>query len=248
MHRLKPILRHDDCHAVNWPFVFQIKFMSSKPTETLVPAMPAVQSISLSIAALRGQRVILDADLATLYGVETKRFNEQVKRNAARFPVDFMFQLTGEESDSLRSQIATLKSGRGQHRKYLPYVFTEHGAIMAAMVLNSPRAVEVSVYVVRAFVRLREAAVLHKDLAERLSSLEEKTESLAMSQDTFSRNTRNQLRQVFDALRELTTPPESLTPPKRPIGFVPQEDKGRKDKAKNAGAVKALKKAAGKVG
>jgi hypothetical protein len=102
------------------------------------------------------------------------------------------------------------------------YVFTEHGAIMAAMVLGSPRAVEVSVYVVRAFVRLREAAVLHQDLAERLSSLEEKTESLAMSHDTFSRNTRAQLKQVFDALRELTTPPE---PAKRPIGFVTHQDK-----------------------
>ena len=201
----------------------------------VVPTAPAVESISLSIAALRGQRVILDSDLAALYGVETKRFNEAVKRNAARFPADFMFQLTAEESDSLRSQIATLKTGRGQHRKYLPYVFTEHGAIMAAMVLNSPRAVEVSVYVVRAFVRLREAAVLHKDLADRLSSLEEKTEALAMSHDTFSRNTRNQLRQVFDALRELTIPPD---PPKRPIGFITPEDKPSKpsgSKAKTTG-------------
>lgn len=103
------------------------------------------------------------------------------------------------------------------------------------MVLNSPRAVEVSVYVVRAFVRLREAAVLHKDLADRLSSLEEKTEALAMSHDTFSRNTRNQLRQMFDALRELTMPPD---PPKRPIRFVTQEDKPGKPssaKAKAAG-------------
>jgi hypothetical protein len=190
---------------------------------------PAIQSISLAITALRGQRVILDSELAALYGVETKRFNEAVKRNAARFPADFMFQLSTDESDSLRSQFATLKTGRGQHRKYLPYVFTEHGAIMAAMVLNSPRAVEVSVYVVRAFVRLREAAVLHKDLAERLSSLEEKTEALAMSHDTFSRNTRNQLRQVFDALRELTIPAEL---PKRPIGFVTQEDKKDKPTSK----------------
>ncbi len=205
----------------------------------VVSTAPAVESISLSIAALRGQRVILDADLAALYGVETKRFNEAVKRNAARFPVDFMFQLTAEESDSLRSQIATLKTGRGQHRKYLPYVFTEHGAIMAAMVLNSPRAVEVSVYVVRAFVRLREAAVQHKDLAERLSSLEEKTESLAMQHDTFSRNTRAQLRQVFEALRELMTPSEQ---PKRPIGFVTHEDK--KDKPGKPTGVKA--KVAGK--
>jgi ORF6N domain len=200
----------------------------------VVPTAPAVESISLSIAALRGQRVILDGDLAALYGVETKRFNEAVKRNGARFPADFMFQLTAEEADSLRSQFATLKTGRGQHRKYLPYVFTEHGAIMAAMVLNSPRAVEVSVYVVRAFVRLREAAVIHKDLAEQLSSLEEKTESLAMQHDTFSRNTRAQLKQVFDALRELMTPPEPPPPPKRPIGFVPQDDKSKPKAGKGA--------------
>jgi ORF6N domain len=205
----------------------------------VVSTAPAVESISLSIAALRGQRVILDADLAALYGVETKRFNEAVKRNAARFPADFMFQLTAEESDSLRSQFATLKTGRGQHRKYLPYVFTEHGAIMAAMVLASPRAVEVSVYVVRAFVRLREAAVLHKDLAERLASLEEKTESLAMSHDTFSRNTRAQLRQVFDALRELTTPPEPPAQPKRPIGFVTPQDKPSKPASSKSKAIKA---------
>jgi len=202
-----------------------------------VSTTPAVESISLSIASLRGQRVILDADLAALYGVETKRFNEQVKRNSARFPADFMFQLTAVEFDSLRSQFATSNAGRGG-RRYFPYAFTEHGAMMAAMVLNSPRAVEVSVYVVRAFVRLREAAVLHKDLADRLSSLEEKTESLAMSHDTFSRNTRNQLRQVFDALRELTIPPE---PPKRPIGFITHEDK--KDSPKGATAGRAKKSA-----
>ena len=200
----------------------------------VMPVAPAVESISLSIAALRGQRVILDSDLAALYGVETKRFNEQVKRNAARFPVDFMFQLTPEESDSLRSQIATLKTGRGQHRKYLPYVFTEHGAIMAAMVLNSPRAVEVSVYVVRAFVRLREAALQHKDLAQQLAELQDKTESLAMSHDTFSRNTRAQLKQVFDALRELTIPSEPPPPPKRPIGFVTQDDKSKPKASKRA--------------
>ena len=189
---------------------------------------PAIQSISLAITALRGQRVILDSDLAALYGVETKRFNEQIKRNGARFPVDFMFQLTPEEFDSLRSQFATLKTGRGQHRKYLPYAFTEHGAIMAAMVLASPRAVQVSVYVVRAFVRLRQAASLHEDLAKRLAELEMKTESIELSHDTFSRNTRAQLKQVFDAIRELMTPPE---PSKRPIGFVPPQDKSKGPKA-----------------
>jgi hypothetical protein len=139
----------------------------------------------------------------------------------------------------LRSQFATLKTGRGQHRKYLPYAFTEHGAIMAAMVLASPRAVQVSVYVVRAFVRLREAALQHKDLAKRLSSLEEKTESLAMQHDTFSRNTRVQLRQVFEALRELTVPPE---PAKRPIGFVQPEEKKNKPTSKARSKATARKR------
>lgn len=187
------------------------------------PQLLASESISLRIALVRGQRVIVDADLATLYGVETKRFNEAVKRNLARFPADFMFQLTGEEFKALRSQFATSNDqgpGRGG-RRYAPRVFTEHGALMAATVLNSPRAVEVSIHVVRAFVRLRELAASHADLAQRLDELEQKTEALAMSHDTFSRNTRNQLRQVFDALRELTTPPD---PPKRPIGFVHSDD------------------------
>ena len=151
-----------------------------------------------------------------------------VKRNAARFPQDFTFQLTAEEFDSLRSQFATLKTGRGQHRKCQLYVFTKHGAIMAAMVLNTPRAVEVSVYVVRAFVRLRQAATLHEDLSKRLAELEMKTESPDMQHNTFSRNTRNQLRHVFDALRELAgkvTPIEPSPTPKRSIGFVHPEDK-----------------------
>jgi phage regulator Rha-like protein len=220
--------------------------MSTQANTATAPAVPAVESISLSIATLRGQRVILDSDLAALYGVETKRFNEAIKRNGARFPADFMFQLQAAESDSLRSQFATLKTGRGQHRKYQPYVFTEHGAIMAAMVLNSPRAVEVSIYVVRAFVRLREAALLHKDLAARLQEIEERTERLEMNHDAFSRNTRAQLKQVVEALRELTTPPE---PHKRPIGFVTPQDKPTpKAKAKAVStakktvAVKAVRK------
>ena len=177
---------------------------------------------------MRNQRVILDTDLAALYEVETKRFNEAVRRNLTKFPADFMFQLTAEEWAALRSQSATLNAagtGRGQHRKYLPYAFTEHGAIMAANLLSSPRAVEVSVYVVRAFVRLRELAVTHGDLAKRLAELEDKTEAVAMNHETFSRNTRNQLKQVFDALRELMTPPD---PPKRPIGFVTHDDKSKK--------------------
>ncbi len=118
-------------------------------------ALP-VQNIDRAILKLRGQRVILDVELAALYGVTTKRLNEQIRRNRDRFPADFVFQLTLEEVNSLRSQFATLKIGRGQHRKYLPYVFTEHGAIMAATVLNSSHAVEMIIHIVRAFVQLRE--------------------------------------------------------------------------------------------
>jgi ORF6N domain len=118
--------------------------------------------------------VVIDADLAALYGVETKRFNEAVKRNLAKFPVDFMFALTQEEWASPRSQFATLDAGRGRHRKYLPHAITEHGALMAATILNSPRAVDVAIYVVRAFVRLREMALTHGDLAQRRGELEAK--------------------------------------------------------------------------
>jgi ORF6N domain len=186
--------------------------------------LPAADAITLRIATVRGQRVILDSDLAALYGVETKRFNEAVKRSLAKFPPDFMFALSQEEWGALRSQFATLDAGRGRHRKYLPYAFTEHGAIMAATLLNSPRAIEVSVYVVRAFVRMREAMIAHNGLAARLTELEAKTESLALSHDT----TRAQLKQVFDALRALMAPPDPPTPPKRPIGFVTPPDTAKK--------------------
>jgi hypothetical protein len=201
--------------------------MSTAPhSNALTDALPALQSIGLAITVLRSQRVILDADLAELYGVETKRFNEAVKRNVEKFPPDLMFELSAEEFSNLRSQFATSSLIAKKHggRRYAPRVFTEHGALMAAMVLNSPRAVQVSLYVVRAFVRLREAAVQHKDLAQQLAELQDKTESLAMSHETFSRNTRNQLKQVFDTLRELMTPPE---PHKRPIGFVHSEDSAK---------------------
>lgn len=190
---------------------------------TLLP----LESITHRILMLRGQKVLLDSDLATLYDVPTKRFNEQVKRNLERFPADFMFQLTEEEWESLRSQIATLKSGRGQHRKYMPYAFTEHGAIMAATILNSPRATEVSVYVVRAFVKLREVLASNAELAKRLDDLEQSTEAKAMQHDIFARNTRVQLKQVFDAIRELMTPPEPTK--KRPIGFITGDENPKKN-------------------
>src|SRR6266436_2745255 len=118
--------------------------MGGRASESRGSVVP-IERIESRILLVRGHKVLLDGDLAALYEVSTKRFNEQVRRNAARFPEDFMFQLSAEEWDSLRSQFATLKTGRGQHRKYLPYVFTEHGAIMAATILDSPRAVEINV-------------------------------------------------------------------------------------------------------
>jgi ORF6N domain len=165
-----------------------------KKAETTVAANVASQ-----IRIVRGQRVLLDSDLAALYGVTTKRFNEQVKRNRDRFPADFLLQLTEPEAVTLRSQIATLKVGRGQHRKYSPSAFTEHGAIMAATILNSPRAIEMSVYVVRAFVKLREVLASHAELARKLETLEKSVTSL-------DANTRRQFEEVYGAILSLMGP------------------------------------------
>jgi len=152
----------------------------SKKDQDLITA----ELIDPVIHFFRGQRIILDAELARIYGVTTKRLNEQVKRNRQRFPVDFMFQLMAKESTSLscsKSQIATLDrsqfaTGSQKHRdpRYLPHAFTEHGAIMAANVLNSKQAVHMSVFVVRAFVKLREVLATHKELADKLTELERK--------------------------------------------------------------------------
>ena len=183
-----------------------------------------VDRIAQAIVVIRGLKVLLDENLAALYGVQTRRLNEQVRRNAERFPADFMFQLSREEYAALMSQFATSKPGRGGRRK-LPLAFTEHGAIMAAAVLNSSRAVEVSIYVVRAFVRLREVLGSNQELAAKLDVLEQKTELLSLRHETFAGNTRGQLKQVFEALRQLMAP--AVEPPRRPIGFVTQqEDKG----------------------
>ncbi len=169
-----------------------------------------VEHITRAVLALRGHRVLLDTELAALYGVSTRRFNEQVRRNRERFPADFMFQLTAEELAALRSQIATLKSGRGQHRKYLPYAFTEHGAIMAATILNSPRAVEMSVYVVRAFVHLRELLSSNRELARRFAQLETRLDKRLAQHD-------EAIAAILSAIRELMNPPQ---PKRRPIGFT----------------------------
>lgn len=188
---------------------------------------PLIQS---RILALREQRVMLDADLAQLYGVETRVLVQAVKRNLARFPGDFMFQLSAAEFADLRSQSVISSAGHGG-RRTAPYAFTEQGVAMLSSVLGSPRAIAVNIEIMRTFVRVRQLATTHGELAKRLGELQEKTEALAMSHDTFSRNTRNPLKQVFDALRELMTPPD---PPKRPIGFIAPEDKGKKTSGKRS--------------
>jgi ORF6N domain len=162
-----------------------------------------VEQVAQSILFLRGQRVILDRELAAIYGVETRTLNQAVKRNIERFPEDFMFQLTREEAELSRSQSVILNSGRGQNIKYLPFAFTEHGAIHAANVLSSPRAVEMGIYVVRAFVKLREVLASNKELAQKLDLLERKLETHDQA-----------IVGILNAIREL------MNPPQRPIGFT----------------------------
>jgi hypothetical protein len=158
---------------------------------------------------LRGRKVILDAELAALYGVTTERLNQQVRRNHQRFPADFLFQLNAEEFSALILQNARSKPGRGGRRK-LPLAFTEHGAIMAATVLNSSRAVKMTVYVVRAFVELRRLLRSNKDLARKLEALERSLARLDLK-------TQRQFRDVYKAIRALMSEP---TPTRRGIGFT----------------------------
>lgn len=165
----------------------------------------SAEGIEKRILILREHRVMLDNDLAGLYGVPTRRLNEQVRRNMRRFPADFMFQLTPEETKSLRSQIAISKKGRGG-RRYRPLVFTEQGVAMLSSVLNSERAVQVNIEIMRAFVRLREILANHKDLARKLDAMEKKYDA--------------QFKVVFDAIRQLMSPPD---PKKRKIGFIMKE-------------------------
>lgn len=170
--------------------------------KSIVPA----EQIENCIYLLRGQRVMLDIDLAMLYGVETKTLNRAVKRNLPRFPEDFMFQLSIKEFESLRYQFGTSKRGG---RRYPPYVFTEQGIAMLSSVLHSRRAIQVNIEIMRAFVRLRQMLASNAGLARKLVALEKKYDA--------------QFRVVFDAIRELMTPPEPKK--KRSIGFAPWEEK-----------------------
>ena len=160
--------------------------------------------VGSKILILRNQRVILDTDLAELYGVSVKRLNEQIKRNPKRFPPDFLFTLTRAEYGNLRSQKATSSSSHGG-RRYLPHAFTEHGAIMAASVLNSKRAIEMSIFVVRAFVQMRHALLVKQQVVSKLSELE-----VRMDQHDAD------IQQLIEAIRELMEPPPASD---RRIGF-----------------------------
>jgi len=169
--------------------------------------MPPIDTLQIEgmIYLVRGQKVLLDSDLASLYEVETKTFNRAVRRHAERFPSDFMFELTPEEYDSLRYQIGTLKNeGRGQHRKYLPLVFTEQGVAMLSGVLNSERAVNVNIAVIRTFVKLRQL-ILQESLADRLTKLEKGTDQV--------------IRIVFQRLDDLERTTPTLPSRRRKIGI-----------------------------
>ena len=175
-------------------------------------AVIPVERIETKILLIRGHKVMVDADLAELYDVPTKRLNEQVKRNKERFPEDFVFRLTAREKAEVVANCDHLN--RLRFSPALPYAFTEHGAIMAAAVLNSARAIEVSVYVVRAFVKLRELLATHKELAKRLDELEARIEKKLATHD-------QAIVGILDAIRELMAPPQP--PKKRKIGFVQDE-------------------------
>ena len=183
---------------------------------------PLAAEVVRQIRVIRGQRVLLDADLAILYGVSTKVFNQAVRRNLDRFPQDFLLRLTNQDVAALRSQIVTLKTGRGTHRKYPMLAFTEHGAIMAATILNSARAVEMSVYIVRAFIRMREMLASNSELARETldSQYEERARSLMLVKGTSLRelgalkksvatldaDTRRQFDVVYEAILGLMSP------------------------------------------
>lgn len=180
-------------------------------TRPTAPTLAPVEHITQSILVLRGHRVILDRDLAVIYGVETRTLNQAVKRNAERFPEDFRFQLTTEEALTSRSQTVILKSGRGRNIKFLPYAFTEHGAIQAANVLNSPRAVRMGIHVVRAFVQLRQMLASNKELEQKFAELERKVSTHDQA-----------IVGILKAIRELMNPQEIK---KQPIGFVELQEK-----------------------
>jgi hypothetical protein len=193
--------------------------MAKRPSPSKSASAPlTAEQVDAAILVIRGHKILLDEQLAAFYGVETKALVQATKRNIDRFPPDFMFQLSREEWVALRSQVAeaslrsqsvTLKSGRGQHRKYAPYAYTEQGVAMLSSVLRSVLAVQVNIEIMRAFVRIRQLLSAHKELAERI----EKLERQMSNRDA---NTDQQFRHVFALLEQLFTTPKK---PRQPIGF-----------------------------
>jgi phage regulator Rha-like protein len=177
-----------------------------------MPDILPIERIARKIYVIRNARVMLDRDLAELYGVATKVLKQAVRRNIKRFPADFMFELTEDENQALRAQNVTLK--RGKHSKYLPFAFTEHGALMAANVLKSETAVSMSIYVVRAFIRMREELTSRRDLEERLDQIEK----ILLVHDT-------ELKDLIEKIRPLLLPPPEK--PRKKIGFEVKEPKAR---------------------
>jgi phage regulator Rha-like protein len=163
------------------------------------------------IYLIRGQKVMIDKDLAELYSVETKRLKEAIRRNISRFPEDFMFELTSAEFESLRTQIATLKTGRGQHPKYMPFAFTEQGVAMLSSVLNSETAIRVNIQIIRVFTRMREMIMTHKDILLQLEKIEKK-----LSEHN------EDIQLIFKYLKQLLIPPEYLT--RQKIGFKRKDE------------------------
>lgn len=189
----------------------------------------SVQLIEQRIYFIRNQKVMLDSDLAELYQVETKALNQAVKRNIERFPEDFCFQLDKEEYDSLRSQLVTIASGRGQHSKYLPYAFTEQGIAMLSSVLRSQRAIQVNIAIMRAFVKLRQFLVSNEELVKKVEQLAQ----LQDSQSTKLKKHDDQITAIFDAIKKIikaTVVPKTLLDeqPKRIAGFVNDKKDNKK--------------------
>ena len=180
--------------------------MAKTNKELMIPDELVINKIYL----VRGQKIMLDRDLAELYDVDTRRLKEAVRRNIDRFPEDFMFELTPNEFDSLRSQIATLKTGRGQHPKYMPFAFTEQGVAMLSSVLKSETAIRVNIQIIRVFTRMREMIMTHKDILLQLEKIEKK---LAGHDEDITL--------IFGYLKQLLNPP---SPPRQRIGFKRKDE------------------------
>ncbi len=195
--------------------------MPKKPTTPTANLSVSVDLIERRIYVIRGQKVMLDADLAGLYQVETRTLNQAVRRNLDRFPEDFIFQLTTEEAAALRSQFVTLETGRGRYSKYAPLAFTEHGVAMLSSVLGSDRAIQMNIVIIRAFVKLREVLANHKDLARKIEKMEAAQEDHAALFSIVIKDIQSLAQSVKKEFNKLKAPRRS----KARIGFVTDQNR-----------------------